>query len=402
MLNWPSMNIRFVGEAPQLAGTVFTVREGAVGSGDPDAAVWPTAGLSTAIVRELGEAVPTDARERRIAVDQTNRSVIVDERWIVKHIVRWGASDRASAIEAALAAAGSEDVPGFVGALEWDHPTLGLATIALVNKYEPDASDGWTWAPDELVELLTQTSTGAHKPADPTWPAELGAVVARVHHALATAPLPAGERVGVTVASACKLAAATRDRLDGRSDPAAARFRARFSAIEAALRSLPQDWHPAWGVPHGDLHVGQIIKTGDGRYLLLDFDGDPQWEPGTGLRREPLERDIAHMLNSIDLVAAVAQKRTGRVEPEAWRWADRARSSFLQSYEATLGHAASTVAIDRRALPALTAEQLMLEWGYAHDFLPEWEYAPDAVLSHRYRPDTHARQEDPTWTPPSS
>lgn len=396
------MNIRFLGEAPALAGTVFTVREGAVGSADPSGAEWPVAGLSSGIVREFGEPVPATATERGIEVDQTNRSVIVDERWIVKHIVTWGTSNRASAIEQALAAAGSEDVPGFVGALEWDHPELGLATIALVNRYESLASDGWAWAPDDLIALVAASGSDAPQPNDPAWPRELGALVARVHIALDAAQLPLGERIGVTVDSARQLAAETRDRLAGRTDPAAVRFRARFGEIDAALRSLPGDWRPAWGVPHGDLHVGQVIRTGAGRYLLLDFDGDPQWTQGSGFRREPLERDIAHMLNSIDLVAAVAQKRLGRVVAEAWSWADRARDSFLQSYVAALRAASSTLEIDQRALPALAAEQLMLEWRYADQFLPEWEYAPDAVLTHRYRPDPHVFQEDPPWIPPSS
>lgn len=395
------MNIRLSGVSPEFAGFTYSVRCGRVTASRQAApCATETEGLSRKLVEALGGAIPGAASERSLEVDQTNRSVIVDERWIVKHIDIWGTADRSSRIERALADAGSRDVPGFLGALEWEHPELGTATIALVSEFVPHASDGWTWAADDALAAL-----GGE---DPVWPARVGELVARVHADLSAIPLvagsggplstersPAGQEFGVARRRAAELT----DGFGGRSDATARRMLARIPLLVTALDTLPADWLPSCGVIHGDLHVGQTIRTPAHRYLLLDFDGDPQDTAPATPRAEPRERDLAHLLNSIDLVAAVAQKRRGCVIEELWGWAERAGDACLRAYRETAAQR-GLPALDERALPALRAEQLVNELRYAQRYLPEWEYAPDGVISFRYPAQT--TQESLPWTPPVS
>lgn len=394
------MNIRLSGDSPEFAGFVFSVRDGLVASSRQAAPLAnDLTGLSTRLVEALGGTPSIDARERGLEVDQTNRSIIVDDRWIVKHINGWGTADRSSLIERALAEAGSRDVPGFLGALEWEHPRLGTSTIALVSEFVPQAADGWTWAADDALVAIGG--------ADPDWPAKVGELVARVHADLSRLSISAGSSLQVTAESseaaagfetARRMAVELTDGFATRSDGAARRMLARIPALVSALDTMPGDWAPSFGVIHGDLHVGQTIRTAEHRYLLLDFDGDPQDAASAATRAEPRERDIAHMLNSIDLVAAVAQKRRGVVIDELWGWAIRASEQFLRAYRETAA-SRGLQSLDERALTALRAEQLLLELRYAQHYLPEWEYAPDGVISFRYLAPT--TEETPPWTPPA-
>ena len=97
---------------------------------------------------------PPTRVERGITVDQTNTSVIVDDRLVVKLVGRWAAADRAGRLLERLAAAGSDDVDRLRGRVEWRHPLLGTSTLAIVTEYLPGAEDGWTWAVDDVVALL--------------------------------------------------------------------------------------------------------------------------------------------------------------------------------------------------------------------------------------------------------
>lgn len=170
----------------------------------------------------------------------------------------------------------------------------------------------------------------------------------------------------------------------------------RRAALARDIHSL-DDAAPGLVFPiHGDLHVGQILASGDPRrYTIIDFDGDPQADPAERDRPDAAARDVAHLLVSFDLVAAVVQKRLQRVEPAAWAWADRARFDFLAAYQAALARAEL---FDPALLPGFEAEQLLAELAYADGFLPRWRYAPDAAITHRY-PSTGEHPETP-WAPP--
>jgi maltokinase len=351
--------------------------------------------VAAEILRRLGKSPSSRPSLRTVGVDQTNLSVIVDERWIVKLIARWGTADRAAHIELLLQEAGSTDVPTFVGALDWEHPKLGRSTVAIAAEYVADSSDGWTWAADDFI-AAEQSSPRA----DPEWPREISAMTARVHHTLAKADREAPQEVAVFQQRDRPSVAKTLGEIfGGRDDAAARRMRNRQSALQLALEPPSGEWISRKLITHGDLHVGQILRTADDRYLLLDFDGNPQWEEqGRGLHREPVERDLAHMLNSIDIVAAVAQKRVGKVWPQLWNWATRAKEQFLDGYAQQLRRLESPVKFSAQVLPALCAEQLVAEVRYAARFLPQWEYAPDGVISHRYQ--SSAIEEETPWTPP--
>ena len=379
------------GAAPVVGGRVLSVADDGrvlVEGRRPEAGD----GVARAIARLVVDDVAADAPERGIAVDQTNTSVIVDGRLVVKLVGRWAAADRAGDLLERLEAAGSGDVARLHGRVGWRHPLLGDGTLAIVTEYLPGAEDGWTWAVDDVVGALR----GA---PDPGWPALLGARVARIHDVLGADAVPSGP--DAPAACRARADAALAGAVAATEGSTGVRLRNRRAALERGIRLL-DDTAPGLEFPiHGDLHVGQVLASPDAtapggrRYTVIDFDGDPQLDAADRERADAAARDVAHLLVSLDLVAAVAQKRLRRADPAAWAWADRARRGLLDAYRAEL---ARSELFDPALLPGFEAEQLAAELHYADRFLPAWRYAPDAAITHRY-PSTNDHPEDP-WTPP--
>jgi predicted trehalose synthase len=331
-----------------------------------------------------------DLTELGIDVDQTHQSVIVSGRYVVKLVSAWGAADRAARQLQALAAAGSPDIPTFRGHLDWEHPELGRSTVALVSDYVPDAEDGWTWA---VRDVLNHVQRGA---AEPTWPGELGALTARLHLALATAAVPAAPADGGKMRTRAFTAL---DRaLEVTEGTAKPRLSHRISSITASIDSIPDDPTCPMFAGHGDLHVGQVLRAAGG-YWVVDLDGDPQLGADERDEPEPAARDLAHLLVSVDQVAAVVQRRVGGPAPACREWADRARADLLAAYLTELEAHGRRDLLDDRLLAGLEAEQVARELVYAARFLPPWTYAGEGTLVARY-PTAPGVEEEP-WTPPA-
>lgn len=402
------MNSFVEGPAPVVAGRALTVGcDGRIVAAAESSGVPVRAGdgIARGLARLVVHDLRADAPERAIAVDQTNTSVIVDDRFVVKIVGEWGAADRAGRLLERLAAAGSDEVARLHGIVEWHHPDRGTAALAIVTEYLPDAHDGWTWAVDDVLAHLAGV-------LEPTWPAALGAQIARMHGRLAVdaAPAPADTPSARRARAEAALAEVVDESIGaaGRLG-STTRLRNRRAALARAIRSLDAA-APGLVFPiHGDLHVGQILASPAShprpddamspsaarRYTIIDFDGDPQRAPADRDLPDAAARDIAHLLVSFELVAAVVQKRLQRAEPAAWAWADRARGEFLDAYRAALD---VPDLFDPALLAGFEAEQLLAELAYADRFLPRWRYAPDAVISHRY--ESSGEHPDVPWTPP--
>ncbi len=381
----------FDGATPVVGGGVLSVDDDGrvlVDGRRPEAGD----GIARAIAALVVDDLPADAPERAIAVDQTNTSVIVDGRLVVKVVGEWAAADRAGDLLERLAAAGSDDVARLHGRVQWRHPQLGESTLAIVTEYLPGADDGWTWAVDDVVAALQGGP-------DPRWPGVLGARVARIHDVLGADAVPSS--TDAATARRARAEASLAAAVAATEGATGVRLRNRRAALERDIRSL-EETAPGLEFPiHGDLHVGQVLASPDAdapdgrRYTVIDFDGDPQLDAADRERADAAARDVAHLLVSLDLVAAVAQKRLRRADPAAWAWADRARRDLLDAYRTALTR---SVLFDPELLPGFEAEQLAAELHYADRYLPAWRYAPDAAITHRY-PSTNDHPEDP-WTPP--
>jgi maltokinase len=395
---------RFVGVVADAVGARWTVpivddghhlRRAVAGDGVAEALVArldparePLSDKDFRLTRWHGEPV---AGERAIAVDQTNESVVVGERAVVKWALRLPAAGEevrhpAPDRLAALAAAGFDGTARPWGVLEYRHPAQPLL-LATVTAFLPGARDGWDWAVEEVRAFARGEVT---LDASLASSAAVGELVARMHLGLAGRADGPG-RSQLHDAAAARWAADARadlaDALDLVDGEEGDRLAARADAIAGGLAPLAD----AAGTPvidvHGDLHVGQILRYGGQSgapspgYAVVDFDGNPVLSPADRLVRRPAAVDVAGMLASLDHVGRVVVRRTTGVDvAQVGRWIAAAERAFLDAYVAELDRAGAADLLDVRLLRPARLQQECREFRYAVRHLPHWRYVPDAAL----------------------
>jgi maltokinase len=313
--------------------------------------------------------------ERAMGVDQTHESVVVGESAVVKWSVTAAASP-APQLLSHLHVVAFPDVPTPWGFVEHE----GLL-VAAVDRFLPGAQDGWTWCVDDLA-----SDVSAGRPAATTDAARLGSLVGGLHVALATPsrvlPEPivtAGrDQVHAWHGRARSALARAVHLVQG---PEGERLRARADrAAEVVDELLAVESTPV-ARAHGDLHVGQVLRW-EGGYAVTDFDGNPVVPAEERLLPEPLARDVAGMLQSLDHVGRVVLRRVPGVEtPLVAEWIGAAQAAFLGAYRATLAGAKLADLLDERLLRAFAVEQECREYAYATSHLPRWLYVPDAAFA---------------------
>ena len=311
--------------------------------------------------------------ETPIEVDQSNESTVVGGKAVVKRLV-WTApgNERPMVLPAHLVAAGFDEIPAPLGNAGWRHDE-GEAPIASIASYLPGARDGWDWYGELLESSLEDRSVDAVSPA-----AALGAITARLHGALATPtevlPAPSAAADEDTVARWRRSAEADLDAAISSIDgDEGVRLRDRASAVREELHELRS--LETISIPiHGDLHVGQFLRWG-GALAVSDLDGDPLG-PGT-LEGSPA-KDVASLVQSIDHVGRIVERRRGRSLAD---WIREASDVFLEAYRHELAALGASVLFDERLLRPLRVAQELHEFVYADRYLPSWRYVPDRALS---------------------
>jgi maltokinase len=331
----------------------------------------------------FGEPGPTEgAEEVPIDVDQSNESVVVGGRTVVKLFPRTSAGPQPGLdLPVHLAAVGFDAIPAPLGALRWapgdGEPTL-LATAAT---FLPDARDGWDWYLERLLARLD----GETRDRDPLTPAPvLGAIVARMHAALATPsatiPDPLRPADPETAASWRERAVATaHEALDLTTGEEGERLAARFDAIVGELEVLGEASGIATTRVHGDLHVGQVLEWREG-YAITDFDGNPVAPASERTGADTPMRDVASFLASLDHLGRVASTRRPGADEAIEAWIEASQAAFLDAYRATLADRGVSHLFEPTLLRPLAVAQECHEYVYAARFLPRWRYVPDLAI----------------------
>lgn len=289
--------------------------------------------------------VVTDGRERaglvRQVGDERSRvaSLVYDDRLIVK-LYRClrdhpGAEPDVE-VTLTLDQVGFNHLPAPVACWRREGRDLALAQEFLVG-----GTEGWSLALTSLRELYA--SAGAEAPsleavagAGGDFGAEarrLGEMTARLHLALAAAFGAGPTRAAEWAERASARLAALSD--GGLLPPGLSVER----AVELLDRLAKVD-DPGLAIrPHGDYHLGQVMRTAMG-WFVLDFEGAPEAPVGVPPPRCSPVWDVVSMLHSFRYAAAAARRERGPEESAsaadlARAWAQRNSTAFLQGYLST-------------------------------------------------------------------
>jgi maltose alpha-D-glucosyltransferase/alpha-amylase len=354
---------------------------------------------------------PPTAVIRLSGAEQSNSSVIVDGQAILKlfrklepgihpdvEVTRFLTIDRQFV-----------NVPVLLGTVAFED-SHGTTIAGMLQELVPGAVDGWTHALRMARAFLDggqrrRTATADSDDADFGGDAEqLGIVTRALHETLASGdPGTDFERRPVgdddlrrwtqqTTAMIDRATTSLRRAIDAGSVPARALGQANAvaqagdrvaSRMLQGARAMGTD-RGSKTRTHGDYHLGQLLRSATGQFLVIDFEGEPARPLSERRAHQSPLRDVAGMLRSFAYAAAVGAAEAGGgadVGERARRWERETRDAFLRGYFREHSAGKNAILPSRREnadrlLTLFETEKIFYELQYELDHRPEWVWIP--------------------------
>ncbi|MGJ5891372.1 maltokinase [Streptomyces sp. V2] len=337
--------------------------------------------------RAPGAEIPPDLVPRLVTAEQSNSSVTYGDTFILKLLRRVlpGVNPDLE-LPLALTREGCDRVPDPVG---WIGAEVGgeAWVLGVAQKYVAGAVDGWELALQGVGKEPGEFAAGEFEVGG--YDGEgydgrgydgggygfaedaraLGRATAEVHRALARA-LPT---VTLGHAQLEPLVAGMTARLEAavQAVPSLRPYEAGLRTAFGALAELAAEGH-TWVAQriHGDLHLGQCLRTPAGKWLLIDFEGEPARPLAERRMPQPAVRDVAGMLRSFDYAAHSA-------EPPVPQWAAACRAAYCSGYAEVTGVDPRT---DPVLLRAYETDKAIYEVVYEARHRPDWLPVPLSAI----------------------
>ena len=330
------------------------------------------------------------AGEGRVgSAEQSNTSIVFGDVAILKLFRRIepGQNPDVELTHALTVEGGFAHTPALLGTITLEGGRE-RETTGMLQRFARGSTDAWHW-------LLQAARAGG--PSLGRLAADLrtlGAVTREMHDTLAAARGPDLSAERATRDDVARWAGAARrmaesslqllergaGRLGGDARAAADALLAsrdeRLSGIDAVARGLGDD-AGARIRHHGDYHLGQVLRTPDGRFLVIDFEGEPARPLAERRERHSALRDVAGMLRSFAYAAATIESET-QGAAGGRDWERDAREAFLDGYFARGD--TSFLPRDRGHVDGLLAlfeaEKAWYELAYELNNRPDWAWIP--------------------------
>jgi trehalose synthase-fused probable maltokinase len=319
------------------------------------------------------------ARVRPIGAEQSNTSIVFDDALVLKAFRRVEAGDNPELeMLRFLSDKGFPNIAPLGGWYQYEGELMD-ATFGVVQRFIPDARDGWELALDELGTDPERFVTRLH---------DLGAVIGNMHTVLgsdasdpAFAPEePSDESLALLTATIDE--DIERQFLELPDVEAVAPIAGHAAEVRDRLQLLSHVGARGRLIRHhGDLHLGQTMLAGDGTWIVLDFEGEPARPLLERRRKRSPLRDVAGMLRSFAYAASASDLQRGRPAPEAWE--ERAREAFLAGYLESVDPVLLPPgeAPTRTLLSIFELEKAMYELRYELNNRPDWVSIPVAGIA---------------------
>jgi maltokinase len=325
--------------------------------------------------------LPLDAPIRLSTVEQSNTSIILANEGILKlfrklepgiqpdvEVARFLTRERAFA-----------HVPVLLGSVTFED-AAGETVAGMLQELVPGAVDGWSHALAASRAYFSAPQAPASHPFA-TDAEQLGVMTRLLHEALASGARgsdfdtrPAGaDDVRRWSADAVRM-------IDGAGLDAAERAR-NAARVERMAAEISSD-AGVLARTHGDYHLGQVLRSESGRFLAIDFEGEPARPLAERRARHSPLRDVAGMLRSFSYAAAVASgnRDTPEAIARADAWERGARDAFLRGYFTEPANATALLPRSRdnaaRLIALFETEKIFYELRYELDHRPDWVWIP--------------------------
>ncbi|MEU0254477.1 phosphotransferase [Streptomyces sp. NPDC006184] len=309
--------------------------------------------------RDPRQDIRTGLVARMMTAEQSNSSVVYGDTFILK-LLRRVVPGVNPDLEIPLALAG-EGCPRVPAPTAWLHADVDTDAyvLAVLQPYVSGAGDGWELALRELAKGEDFTAEAR----------ALGRATAEVHTALARA-LPT---VTLGHTQLRSLVDGMKERLTAavQAVPALRPYERGLCSAYEALADLAAEGR-TWTAQrvHGDLHLGQCLRSPAGEWSLIDFEGEPARPLAERRMPQPPVRDIAGMLRSFDYAAHSASVP----DPD---WAHACRAAYCSGYAEVTGLDPRT---DPVLLRAYETDKAVYEVVYEARHRPDWLPVPLSAI----------------------
>ena len=369
-----------------------------------------------------------DAHIQRLSAEQSNSSLIVDEKLVLK-IVRKVLAGRHPEAEMTgyLTERGFANIAPLLGEVIRLDEHGQQHTVMLAQGFVRNQGDAWEWTLDYLkrvsADIAADDDAGAFQDALSGYLSLAGSIgrrLAEMHAVLALpaeqeefVPEPAGlaevegwaRGVSEQIDLAVKAIRRVTDWPDEAVHTLATDFVAQAEALDQKAWQLAREaaGQATQTRVHGDFHLGQVLVT-PGDATLIDFEGEPAKTMEQRRAKSSPLRDVAGLLRAFDSAAASARagrtpgsdQAVGRQSALVEQFRQSAGRAFLDSYRAVL-HASPEpwvgLPVEAALLDLFLIEKAAYEVRYEAANRPAWIGIPLAGIA-RVAARVMARKDD--------